>query len=64
MSWEYDFTDAGAEGLYVPWNSLKATYRGKAKDDAPKLKVGSVKRFSIMSRRYDGLFDDVMRMLD
>ena len=48
----YDFTDAGAEGLYIPWSSLKPTYRGKEKKDAPKLDLKSVKRFSIMNRRY------------
>lgn len=48
----YDFTKAGAEGLYIPWSSLKPTYRGKPKDDAGKLKLKNVKRFSIMSRRY------------
>jgi hypothetical protein len=54
VSWEYDFTDAGADGLYVPWSMLKATYRGKPKEDAPKVKLGSLKRFSIMNRRCDG----------
>ena len=47
----YDFTDAGAEGLYVPWSSLKPTYRGKEKNDAKKVDLKNVKRFSIMSRR-------------
>jgi hypothetical protein len=55
VSWEYDFTDAGADGLYVPWSMLKATYRGKPKEDAPKVNLESLKRFSIMSRRYDGM---------
>jgi hypothetical protein len=37
----------------VPWSSLKPVYRGKEKKDASKLDLKSVKRFSIMSRRYD-----------
>jgi hypothetical protein len=48
----YDFTDAGAEGLYIPWSQLKPTYRGKPKNDAGDLKKKNVRRFSIMSRRY------------
>jgi hypothetical protein len=48
----YDFTDSGAEGLYVPWSALKPTYRGKPKSDAGKLDLKNVRRFSIMSRRY------------
>ncbi|KAH7414507.1 complex I intermediate-associated protein 30-domain-containing protein [Phaeosphaeria sp. MPI-PUGE-AT-0046c] len=54
ISWEYDFTDTGAEGLYVPWRALKPTYRGKEKKDAGKLKTDNVKRFSIMSRSFFG----------
>lgn len=54
ISWEYDFTDAGAEGLYVPWSMLKPTYRGKPKDDAPELKTDAVRRFSIMNRSFFG----------
>jgi hypothetical protein len=48
----FDFTDAGAEGLYVPWSQLKPTYRGKPKTDAGDLNTKNVRRFSIMSRRY------------
>jgi hypothetical protein len=51
ISYEYDFTTAGADGLYVPWSALKATYRGKLKDDASKIDLKNVKRFSLMSRR-------------
>jgi|TARA_R110002003_G_scaffold28_23_gene1716 hypothetical protein len=38
--------------LFIPWSKLKPTYRGKPKDDAEPLKLGSVKRWSIMNRRY------------
>ncbi|KAF2030162.1 CIA30 family protein [Setomelanomma holmii] len=54
VSWEYDFTDATAEGLYIPWSQLKPTYRGKPKEDAEPLKLKNVKRFSIMSRSFFG----------
>jgi len=54
ISYEYDFKDAGAEGLFVAWSELKPTYRGKEKKDAPKLDLKSVKRFSIMSRSFFG----------
>ncbi|KAF2833214.1 CIA30-domain-containing protein [Ophiobolus disseminans] len=54
ISYEYDFTDAGAEGLYVPWSSLKPTYRGKEKYNAKKVNLKNVKRFSIMSRSFFG----------
>lgn len=53
ISWEYDFSDASADSLFIPWTSLKPTYRGKPKDDAPELKLDSVKRFSIMNRRWE-----------
>lgn len=36
----------------MPWSSLKPTYRGKEKSDAKKVNLKTVKRFSIMSRRY------------
>ncbi|EAT85751.2 hypothetical protein SNOG_07100 [Parastagonospora nodorum SN15] len=45
---------AGAEGLYIPWSSLKPTYRGKEKKDAGKLDLKNVRRFSIMSRSFFG----------
>jgi hypothetical protein len=54
----YDFTDSGAEGLYVPWSALKPTYRGKEKKDAGKLDLKNVRRFSLMSRRYFTTFSD------
>jgi hypothetical protein len=52
VSYEYDFTDAGAEGLYVPWSALKPFYRGKPKGDARALDLGNVRRFSLMMRRF------------
>jgi hypothetical protein len=52
VSYEYDFTDAGAEGLYVPWSALKPFYRGKPKEDARALNLANVRRFSLMMRRF------------
>ncbi|KAF1840834.1 CIA30-domain-containing protein [Cucurbitaria berberidis CBS 394.84] len=54
ISYEYDFSSSSAEGLYVPWHALKATYRGKEKKDAKPLNTKSVKRFSIMMRSFFG----------
>lgn len=57
ISWEYDFSfaedsvQAESSFLYVPWKSLKATYRGKEKKDAGKLNTKAIKRFSLMMRR-------------
>ncbi|KAH8727541.1 CIA30 family protein [Phaeosphaeriaceae sp. PMI808] len=54
ISYEYVFMEAGAEGLYIAWDSLKPTYRGKPKEDASKLDLKSIKRLSIMSRSFFG----------
>jgi hypothetical protein len=60
ISYEYDFTlpsdqPPGAEtAIWIAWSDLKATYRGKEKADAPKLKMGAVKRFGIMCRSFFG----------
>lgn len=57
ISYEYDFqvpktTTKEPTVIFIPWSELKATYRGKEKEDAPKLNSRNVKRFSIMMRRY------------
>ncbi|OAL50698.1 CIA30-domain-containing protein [Pyrenochaeta sp. DS3sAY3a] len=54
ISYEYDFNSAPESGLFVPWHILKATYRGKQKEDAAPLNLKSVKRFSIMMRSFFG----------
>ena len=56
-SYEYDFcvgdsATARAE-LFIPWHSFKATYRGREKKDAPTIDVKSVKRVSVMMRRWE-----------
>ncbi|KAF2018911.1 NADH:ubiquinone oxidoreductase complex I intermediate-associated protein 30 [Aaosphaeria arxii CBS 175.79] len=56
VSYEYDFeldesalTDDSL--VFITWDKLTPTYRGKEKKDAKKLNTKSVKRFSIMMRR-------------
>lgn len=63
ISWEYDFvapkpesnecTDGELVTVFIPWRSFEPTYRGKPKEDAGTLDNTSLKRFSIMMRRYD-----------
>lgn len=36
----------------MPWKALNPTYRGKLKKDAKSLDLKTVKRVSIMMRRY------------
>ncbi|KAF2761512.1 CIA30-domain-containing protein [Pseudovirgaria hyperparasitica] len=58
VSYEYDFeiSDAQAQAestvIYIPFDNLNATYRGREKEDAPPLNTTSVKRFSIMMRSF------------
>ena len=58
ISYEYDFTippgslQDKATVIFIPWEDLKATYRGKEKDDAPQLDRKKVKRVSLMMRRF------------
>lgn len=57
ISYEYDFEvvstiSVKATEVFISWNDLKATYRGKEKPDAPALKTMNIRRFSIMMRRY------------
>ncbi|KAL6708504.1 hypothetical protein ACN47E_002767 [Coniothyrium glycines] len=51
-SYEYDFTNAPPEGVFIPWHAFNATYRGTAKDDAEPLDVADVKRITIMMRSF------------
>jgi len=64
VSWEYDFEkkdshasydESGFHHISIPWHVLKPTYRGKAKLDAEPLAKDSIKRMSIMMRRYVSL---------
>lgn len=64
VNWEVEFKAAGKGGeedgeekgekevkVWVPWEDFKATYRGKEKEDAGKLKTGEVRRVGLMMRR-------------
>lgn len=52
INWEVDF-EAGKNGGTVRklWKDLKATYRGKEKEDAGSLRTEHVSRIGIMMRR-------------
>jgi len=56
-SYEYDFvvpkdsTLGQSVSIFIPWDSLKPTYRGKEKEGAKKLDRQNIRRFSIMMRR-------------
>ena len=58
ISWEYDFAvaedaaQAESSFVFIPWKELKPTYRGKEKKGAKDLDTKSIRRFSIMMRRY------------
>ena len=55
VSWEYDFKgekDGGKRKVFVKWDELKPTYRGREKKDAKPLDLKNVKRISLMIRRY------------
>jgi hypothetical protein len=55
VSWEYDFKgDEEGGKVFVYWNDLKPTYRGREKKDAQPLDLKRVKRISLMMRRYVG----------
>jgi hypothetical protein len=57
ISYEYDFrVPQGSQGadeyaIFIPWEALTATYRGKEKHDAPTLDIKNIKRFSLLMRR-------------
>jgi len=64
VNWEVEFRagkvddesaekDGKEEGtkVWIPWGDFKATFRGKEKEDAGKLKTGEVSRVGLMMRR-------------
>jgi hypothetical protein len=61
ISWECDFDlppqtvpgETKDRTVFIPWDSLNPTYRGKLKKDAEPLDLKKIKRFSIMMRRYN-----------
>jgi len=59
VSWEYDFpiedgdAEEGGKGkVFVKWEDLKPTYRGRDKKDAKPLDLENIERISLMIRRY------------
>jgi hypothetical protein len=53
VSWEYDFKPkSGGEKVFAKWDDFNATYRGREQPDAKPLDLKSVKRLSLMMRRY------------
>ncbi|ORY13495.1 complex I intermediate-associated protein 30-domain-containing protein [Clohesyomyces aquaticus] len=61
ISYEYDFTpeiescaEWNASFVWIPWKSLKPTYRGREKKDAPRFDNKTVKRISVMMRSFFG----------
>ncbi|KAL8648238.1 MAG: hypothetical protein Q9226_006077 [Calogaya cf. arnoldii] len=65
INWEADFRasasseDSAGENavgkkIWIPWNDLKPTYRGKKKDDAGKFKPGETRRIGFMMRSFFG----------
>ncbi|KAL9600141.1 MAG: hypothetical protein Q9219_003397 [cf. Caloplaca sp. 3 TL-2023] len=65
VNWEADFrvpnrAEYGIPGqtrggkVWIPWCTLKPTYRGKEKDDAGKFQTGKVRRIGLMMRSYFG----------
>ncbi|RFN51921.1 complex i intermediate-associated protein 30 [Fusarium flagelliforme] len=53
VSWEVDFEAPSEGGVLVKhWDEFKATYRGREVTDPEPLKVGDIKRISIMARSF------------
>ena len=60
VSWEYDFKPCFGEEdnrnggtVFILWSSLKPTYRGKEKEHAEPIDLKSIRRISIMMRRFE-----------
>jgi len=53
VSYEYEFhaKQGGGSVVRIPWGELKATYRGREKEDAEPLDLKRVRRVSLMMRR-------------
>jgi hypothetical protein len=62
VSYEYDFRTKESSVIerqghclvHIPWTSLKPTYRGREKKDAPTINLRNIKRLSIMMRSFFG----------
>ncbi|KAE8453692.1 hypothetical protein EG329_009203 [Mollisiaceae sp. DMI_Dod_QoI] len=55
VSWEYDFkANQEGEKVYIQWEDMKPTYRGREKKDAKPLDLKNIKRMSLMMRSFFG----------
>ncbi|KAI9819856.1 MAG: hypothetical protein M1827_006425 [Pycnora praestabilis] len=60
ISYEYDFRvqsqtkERKSTILFIPWDQLKATYRGREKKDAAAPKLKDIKRISLLMRSFFG----------
>ncbi|KAF1817264.1 CIA30-domain-containing protein [Eremomyces bilateralis CBS 781.70] len=55
LSYEADFTLSGSEtDVFLPFSRMNATYRGKPINNAPELRLSSIKQMSIMMRSFFG----------
>lgn len=55
VSWEFDFKpDPEGGKIYVTWDELKPTYRGRERRDTKPLNLREVRRFSLMMRSFFG----------
>lgn len=52
VSYETTFPARAHDTLYLPFEQLQRTYRGRARPDAPPLNRAAVRRLSLMVRRY------------
>ena len=63
-------SEKGILKVFIPWDKFKPTYRGKEKKDAQPLNLKTIKRMSIMMRRYEApkpfrsdILDPVVQLL-
>src|SRR6266536_3552379 len=69
ISYEYNFNVSSTQNntsntlIFIPWNKFIATYRGKKKDDAPKLDTHNIKRISLMNRRWLSFIHRTIKLL-
>ncbi|KAE8153118.1 complex I intermediate-associated protein 30-domain-containing protein [Aspergillus avenaceus] len=54
LVWEYDFRADGAKKVYIKWDDLRPTYRGKEQGNVRPLDLKKVKQVSIMIRSFFG----------
>ena len=69
LSYEYDFrikgspSESNSEKIFVPWEALKATYRGREQKDAKKIDLRNVRGLSLMMRRSEHVLSRLVEAL-